>query len=333
MKGNIFNTKILALFSAIVSVNAIIAPTPVKAFTASNKTNLNESWSFALPNYKIQHQGNAVIDLKVNYDYKDGIGKNNPLEYPEFTQISNYINNFLVNYPNETDFWEILNKNLVTELLTKPIPTTFGINYNLANVVDSLTVGIDVKPGSSNINIPRSSIVTGIPKPKFDLNESWSFDFMNYAIKHQGDAVIDLKVSYDYIDGIGRKDPLEYPEFTQIYNYIDKFLVNYPNETDFWEIVNKNLVNDLLTKPIPTTFGFDYNLAKVVDSLTVEIDVKPGSSGIPIARSSKVTGLPRPQPATIPPVASTSIPEPSFVLALGVIALAGLMRKHIRVRM
>ena len=332
MKGNIFNAKILALFGAIFSVNAVIAPTPVRALTPSNKTDLNESWSFSFPNYKIQHQGNAVIDLKVNYDYKDGIGKNNPLEYPEFTQISNYINNFLVNYPNETDFWEILNKNLVTELLTKPIPTTFGINYNLANVVDSLTVNIDVKSGSSDINKPRSSTVTGIPKPKLDLNESWSFDFKNYAIKHQGDAVIDLKVSYDYIDGIGRKDPLEYPEFTQIYNYIDKFLVNYPNETDFWEVLNKNLVNDLLTKPIPTTFGFDYNLAKVVDSLTVEIDVKPGSSGIPIARSSKVAGLPRPKPA-IPPIASTSVPEPGFAFALGVIALAGLMRKPIRERM
>ncbi|KAM3099958.1 hypothetical protein ACKFKF_13300 [Phormidesmis sp. 146-12] len=60
-------------------------------------------------------------------------------------------------------------------------------------------------------------------------------------------------------------NPLEYPEFTQIYNYIDNFLKTYPNETDFWEILNKNLVSDLLTKLIPTTFGFDYQLADVLD--------------------------------------------------------------------
>lgn len=78
--------------------------------------------------------------------------------------IQKYVDNFLVNYPNETDFWEILNKNLVKSLLTEPIPTPYGIDYKLADVVDSLTVKIDVESGSSNVNFPRSSIVTGKPQ-------------------------------------------------------------------------------------------------------------------------------------------------------------------------
>jgi RTX calcium-binding nonapeptide repeat (4 copies) len=270
---------------------------------------LDEGWQFSFDNYAIEHQGNATIDLLVSYDYKEGIGVTDPLEYPEFTQIYNYIDNYLKTYPNETDFWEILNKNLVSDLLTEPIPTAFGFDYQLADVVDSLTVEIDVLPGSSNIPIPRSSIVTGVPnvelvndvpqKNVVELDEGWKFEFDDYAIEHQGNATIDLSVSYDYIDGIGIEDPFEYPEFTQIYNYIDNYLKTYPNETDFWEILNKNLVSALLTQPIPTAFGFDYQLADVVDSLTVEIAVLPGSSNIPISRSSVVIGTATRQSLTL----------------------------------
>jgi Ca2+-binding RTX toxin-like protein len=271
--------------------------TPVSSGLAT--ASLDEGWQFSFDNYAIEHQGSATIDLLVSYDYKDGIGATDPLEYPEFTQIYNYIDNYLKTYPNETDFWEILNKNLVSDLLTQPIPTAFGIEYQLADVVDSLTVEIDVLPGSSDIPIPRSSIVTGVPDSVVEFDESWKFKFDDYAIEHQGNATIDLNVSYDYIDGIGIEDPFEYPEFTQIYNYIDNYLKTYPNETDFWEILNKNLVSALLTEPIPTTFGFDYQLADVVDSLTVEIDVLPGSSNIPVSRSSVVTGTASRQPLTL----------------------------------
>jgi hypothetical protein len=270
---------------------------------------LDEGWQFSFDDYAIEHQGSATIDLLVSYDYKEGIGATDPLEYPEFTQIYNYIDNYLKTYPNETDFWEILNKNLVSDLLTQSIPTTFGIEYQLADVVDSLTVELDVLPGSSDIPIPRSSIVTGVPNVELvndvpqssvvELDESWKFEFDDYAIEHQGNATIDLSVSYDYVDGIGIEDPFEYPEFTQIYNYIDNYLKTYPNETDFWEILNKNLVSALLTQPIPTAFGFDYQLADVVDALTVEIDVLPGSSNIPISRSSVVTGTATRQPLTL----------------------------------
>ena len=90
-------------------------------------------------------------------DYKEGIGQENPFEYPDFIPIAEFINNFLVNYPNETDFWEILNKNLIRTLLTQPIPTPYGIEYNLSDILDSLTVDIQVQSGSSDFSIPRAS--------------------------------------------------------------------------------------------------------------------------------------------------------------------------------
>ena len=249
-----------------------------------------ENFSFQLENYAIEHQGQAVIDLTVDWDLKEGIGKDNPLEYPDFTPIRDFISDFLVNYPNETDFWEILNKNLVTSLLTEPIPTPFGVEYNLDEVLDSITVDIDIESGSSGIDTPRSSMSTGTPEAgEVVLDETFSFELVDYEIEHQGQAVIDMQVDLDLKEGIGEDNPFEYPDFTPIRDFITDFLVNYPNETDFWEILNKNLAETLLTESIPTPFGVEYNLDEVLDAITIDIDVQPGSSGIDTPRSSKIT--------------------------------------------
>ncbi len=115
--------------------------------------------------------------------------------------------------------------------------------------------------------IPSTVIDFDEEEDNIDFDEGWSFSFEDYEIEHQGNSVIDLTVSYDYVEGIGATDPFEYPEFTQVYNFIDDYLVNYPNETDYWEIVNKNLVDTLLIEAIPTAFGLEYNLNEVVESL------------------------------------------------------------------
>ncbi|MEB3279620.1 MAG: hypothetical protein VKK42_11970, partial [Lyngbya sp.] len=126
-----------------------------------------------------------------------------------------------------------------------------------------------------------------------------------------------LVASYDYVEGIGKDNPFEYPDFTQISNYVEAFLANYPNETDFWEILNKNLVTELLTQPIPTVFGFDYQLAEVLDSLTVGIGIQPGSSNVFIPRSSNVTGT----------LVATAVPEPGMVIGLGCITIIGILKR------
>ncbi|VEP17893.1 conserved exported hypothetical protein [Hyella patelloides LEGE 07179] len=190
---------------------------------------------------------------------------------------------------NETDFWEILNKNLVTSLLSEPIPTPFGIEYNLDEVLDSITVDLDVQSGSSGIETPRSTMAVATPQLEaLALEETFSFQLLDYEIEHQGEAVIDLAVDLDLKDGIGTEDPLEYPDFVPIRDYITDFLVNYENETDFWEILNKNLVTSLISEPIPTPFGIEYNLDEVLDSITVDLDIQSGSSGIETPRSSRV---------------------------------------------
>jgi hypothetical protein len=122
---------------------------------------LQEGWAFTIDNYPIVHQGKAITKIEVSYDYVDEIGIPDPSKYPDFIPISNFIKNFIVNYPNEKDFWEVLNKNLVTALLTKPIPTPYGVRYKLNELIKSITVRIDVQSGAADFNMARSSIVTG----------------------------------------------------------------------------------------------------------------------------------------------------------------------------
>ena len=119
------------------------------------------------------------------------------------------------------------------------------------------------------------------------LDEGWTFQLKDYKIDHQGENVVDMKIIYDYKDNIWLKDKYEYPEFTQIYKYIDNYLKTYPNEDDFREIVNKNLTETLLTKEIPTERGSIYKLREIITKLTIEIDVHPNEK-LPYYRSSRV---------------------------------------------
>ena len=194
--------------------------------------------------------------------------------------------NFLVEYPNETDFWEILNKNLVTELLTEPIPTDNGIEYNLDEILDSLTVDIDIQPGSADIPNSRSSMVVGnVEGEEISFDESFSFKVIDESL---GETVTDFSVDLDYKDGIGEDNPFEYTDFLPIQDFILDFWENFPQE-DNLEITNKTLVNNLLTEPIPTPFGIEYKLDEVLDAITVDINIKPNPSDDDFSLGSKVT--------------------------------------------
>ena len=69
-----------------------------------------ESFQFSISDYRIEHQGRAVFDATLQYIYKPDLG--NPDLYFDFQQVISCIDKFFVTYPNETDYWEILNKNL-----------------------------------------------------------------------------------------------------------------------------------------------------------------------------------------------------------------------------
>jgi hypothetical protein len=85
--------------------------------TATNCEQHQETFGFQIPTYATAHQGGAILNIKVLYRLTpDAIAKN---DYPDFVPIRKDIDKFFVNYPNSTDYWEIINKKLVQYLLDK----------------------------------------------------------------------------------------------------------------------------------------------------------------------------------------------------------------------
>ena len=140
------------------------------------------------------------------------------------------IDNFLVNYPNETDFWEIVNKNLTEKVLDEN------------PVLTDISIKLEVLPTD---RLPYDRTSTVFPSRYGQLKEEGNFSLKDYAINHQGLNQINIDIGYQYKPEI---TPNEYPDFLPIYNSVDNFLTNYPNEKDFWEVVNKNLTQNILMK-------------------------------------------------------------------------------------
>lgn len=103
--------------------------------------------------------------------------------------------------------------------------------------------------------------------------EIFTFQVPNYAVQHQGGAIINMKLAYRFTtEAIDQKD---YPDLVPLKKDIDNFLINYPNETEYWEILNKNLVQFLLDK------------YPQISSLKIEMGVMP-TLNEPFFRSSIV---------------------------------------------
>ena len=106
------------------------------------------------------------------------------------------------------------------------------------------------------------------------LSEEFSFLIKDFKIDHQGEVnTLNISISYRYVVNIANSD---YPDFRWLAKDIETLLSNYPNKTDYWEIVNKQ-ITALLMKKYPA-----------LSSVTCEVKVNP-SPQVPYSRSSRVT--------------------------------------------
>ena len=104
--------------------------------------------------------------------------------------------------------------------------------------------------------------------------EEFSFLIKDLRMDHQGqNNNLNISISYRYIANISKAD---YPDFRWLAKDIETFLTSYPNEDDYWEILNKQITALLLKKY--------RGIAKV----TSDIKVDP-TSVVPYTRSSRVT--------------------------------------------
>ncbi len=129
---------------------------------------------------------------------------------------------------------------------------------------------IDVKTKSARSSLSNRAR----SKNSGTLNEGFYFLMNDYKMDHQGEVnILNIKVSYSYVRGIADN---QYPDFIPLRKGVEKFLTEYPNETTFWEILNKEVTSMLIEK------------YPMLASVTCEIQVTP-SSKYPFTRGSVVT--------------------------------------------
>lgn len=110
--------------------------------------------------------------------------------------------------------------------------------------------------------------------PESKLVEQFSFFIKDLKVDHQSQLNnLNISVRYRYATNIANVD---YPDFRLLVKDIEAFLNTYPNETDYWEIVNKQLTSMVMKKYLS------------IASVTIEIEVSP-SSLVPFVRTSTVT--------------------------------------------
>jgi len=243
----------------------------------------------------IKHQGMTTINLTIDYLYKE-----NAKNYLDHQQVANWVDYYLSSYPNETDYWEVLNKNLASNLATTTISKSFGTNGSdiyMPNSVSELSTTVAVRSGSSDVHYPRYSKVT--IEPFNDGLEAFSFGLPEYKVEHLGGNTIDVSIEYNYRPATDQYAQT-YFEFSQVAHYIEDFFITYPNETDSWEVVNDRLNNQLSTDVIDKSFGFtgeNYFLPGLIDELSTTISHK-GEAGTlaPAITSTKKTTL---KPGTV----------------------------------
>ncbi|NJM88900.1 MAG: hypothetical protein HC847_18805 [Hydrococcus sp. RU_2_2] len=123
-------------------------------------------------------------------------------------------------------------------------------------------------PGVHNISdIDSASILGQDRKSNFGSRTNLvSFKLEDIQLQVENNEVADVTVNLDYIDGL---NPKRLKNVVSIANKIEDYLTNYPNDpNDFFEVINRNLTEELLNDS-------KLKLSKVLDSLSVNLDVSP----------------------------------------------------------
>ncbi len=182
--------------------------------------------SFTIKDYPIEHHHSKnVLDLEVKYTYK------NPKISSSFeknTNLSRQLQRLLEKYPNEDDYWEILNSNLTKQLLKQ--------NKELSSV----SIALAVHP-NQKLPYERVSTVTRLGGDR--IWESWHFDFRSNAVQKTNNRFAKLNVEYTY-----KTNNLKYPDFVPIYKQMEQFIVDRARKKEPWESIDRKLTNMILKK-------------------------------------------------------------------------------------
>jgi|RhiMetdeSRZDD1v2_1073273.scaffolds.fasta_scaffold324171_2 hypothetical protein len=120
-------------------------PTHGPSSNSVDTSPLVEEFAIRISDFKMaHHNGEANLIITIRYRFKAGI---TDASYPDYEPMVQNIKAYLTNYPNEVDYWEIINKKLSLIVFEKyPV---------MSNITSEIQVSSS-RPGTYS----RSSIVT-----------------------------------------------------------------------------------------------------------------------------------------------------------------------------
>src|ERR1051326_4689717 len=122
---NVVAIVVLLTASFTVVHSQSLAPATV---SQAAQQRLSEEFSFLIKDFKIDHQGETnTLNISISYRYVVNI-KNS--DYPDFRWLAKDVESLLSNYPNKTDYWEIVNKR-ITALLMQRYPGITSLTCEL----------------------------------------------------------------------------------------------------------------------------------------------------------------------------------------------------------
>jgi hypothetical protein len=187
-----------------------------------------QNWSFSVKGYAVEHQHMAnTVNIAVKYSLKEN---QTAFKATNFTPLLNRITQFFAEYPNEDDYWEVVNRRL-TEMILQEQPE-----------MRSLTISLEVLPRAT---IPYTSISTVTATDQEPPIEVWQFSSVDIPMHHQRREKVNLSVQYRYKPRITNR---EYPDFVEIYDQIVNLLATYSHSADSWEVVNWKLATAILAE-------------------------------------------------------------------------------------
>lgn len=149
-----------------LSVNLEVAPAIIpfqfnSTITRTPNGDINDIVSFQLEDVTSPIDGGIVADITINLDYVDGI---DPSNLKDVIPLSNFIEDYLLNYSNPDDSLEVVNNNLGDALLT---------DYNLgaSEVLDSLAISLTAAPGAIPFQFSNTLTLTPIETTSFGESE------------------------------------------------------------------------------------------------------------------------------------------------------------------
>jgi hypothetical protein len=113
----LWSSTVDAVFGSFQDLPSVTKRNQKPGATTLDPGVLEEQFSFLIKDFKIDHQGeNNNLNITIWYRYKAHLSN---AEYPNFMLIAKDIETLLTNYPNEGDYWEILNKKITLIVLEK----------------------------------------------------------------------------------------------------------------------------------------------------------------------------------------------------------------------